>query len=56
MINLIHRYVLAWTTSAALTLAGLRLVTPAFVDFIIDLLTVGLVALAAHLAKQKTKP
>lgn len=54
--NRIRRHVLAWTTSAALTLAGLRIVTPAFVDFIIDLLTIGLVALAAYLAKQKTKP
>lgn len=49
----LRAHVLAWTTSAALTLAGLRLVTPSFVDFLIDLLTVGLVFIAAKLAKGK---
>lgn len=49
--ELLRKHVLAWTTSAALTLAGLRFVTPAMVDILIDLLTVGLVYLAARLAK-----
>ncbi len=47
----LRRHVLAWTTSAALTLAALRIVTPSFVDVIIDLLTVGLVYLAAKLSR-----
>ena len=49
--DIIRRHVLAWTTSAALTLAAVRFVTPGFVDLIIDLLTVGLVYLAAKLAR-----
>jgi hypothetical protein len=47
----LRQHVLAWTTSAALTLAGLRLVTPSMVDLLIDLMSVGLVYLAARLAK-----
>lgn len=47
----LRRHALAWTTSAALTMAGLRFVTPSFVDMIFDFLTVGLVWAAAKLAK-----
>ena len=47
----LRAHALQWTTSAALTLAGLRFVTPSMVDFLIDVLTVGLVYLAAKLAK-----
>ena len=47
----LRKHVLGWTTSAALTLALTRFVTPNFVDFIIDGLTVGLVFIAAKLAK-----
>lgn len=46
-----RRHVLAWTTSAALTLAGMRFFTPSFVDLLIDALTVVLVWVAAKLAK-----
>lgn len=49
--DFVRRHVLAWTTSAALTMAALRFVTPSFVDFIFDLLTVGLVYVAAKLAR-----
>ena len=42
---------LLWTTSAAASMVGLRLVTPNFVDFVFDILTVGLVYLAAALAR-----
>lgn len=51
--NALRKHVLAWTTSAALTLAGLRFFTPNFVDLIIDGLTVGLVYIAAKLAATK---
>lgn len=51
MLDWARRHVLAWTTSAAVTLAGLRLVTPSFVDLLIDLLTIALVFVAAKLAK-----
>lgn len=48
--NWARTHVLAWTTSAALTIAGLRFITPSFVDFLFDFLTVGLVWVAAKLA------
>lgn len=51
MLEWLRTHALAWTTSAALTIAGLRFVTPNFVDLIFDGLTVGLVWLAAKLAK-----
>lgn len=51
MLDWARRHVLAWTTSAAVTLAALRFVTPSFVDFMIDLLTVALVWVAAKLAR-----
>lgn len=51
MLDKIKGHVIAWTTGAALTLAMLRFVTPNFVDFIIDWLTVGLVYVAARLSK-----
>ena len=44
--------VIAWTTGAAFTLALLRFVTPNFVDFMIDWITVGLVFVAAKLSKE----
>ncbi|VDC28256.1 hypothetical protein [Pseudogemmobacter humi] len=47
----LRTHALQWTTSAALTLAGLRFFTPSMVDLIIDGLTVGLVWLAAKLAR-----
>lgn len=50
MMNWLRSHVLAWTTSAALTLAAFRLVTPNFLDLVIDLMTVALVWLAAKLA------
>ncbi|MBF9645455.1 hypothetical protein [Streptococcus pseudopneumoniae] len=55
MIDWARKHALAWTTSAAVTLAAMRFFTPSFVDFIIDGLTVALVWLAAVLAKQATK-
>ena len=39
MLDLARKHVLGWTTSAALTLAAMRFVTPSMVDFIIDDLT-----------------
>lgn len=51
MFDWARKHVLAWTTSAALTLAGLRFFTPGFVDLIIDGLTVILVWVAARLSK-----
>lgn len=46
-----RKHVLAWTTSAALTLAAMRFITPSFVDLLIDAMTVVLVWVAAKLAK-----
>ena len=51
MLDLARKHVLGWTTSAALTLAAMRFFTPSMVDFIIDGLSVGLVFVAAKLAK-----
>lgn len=48
----LRNYALQWTTSAALTLAALRFITPAAIDLIIDALTVALVYLAAKLASR----
>lgn len=50
----LRKYVLAWTTSAAATLTMAQIVAPNFMDIILDLMVVGLVALAAKLASQKT--
>ncbi|WYK04445.1 hypothetical protein DWF04_015665 [Cereibacter sphaeroides f. sp. denitrificans] len=47
----LRAHALAWTTSAALTIAALRFVTPNFVDLIFDGLTVALVWLAGRLAR-----
>lgn len=47
----LRAHALAWTLSAALTMAALRFVTPAFVDMIFDVATVGLVWLAGWLGK-----
>ncbi len=51
MIALIRAHALTWALSAALTMAALRFVTPAFVDMIFDAATVGLVWLAGWLGK-----
>lgn len=45
-------HVLAWTTSAAVTLGMVRMFTPNFMDFIIDILTICLVWIAAKLASK----
>lgn len=54
MLDWLRAHVLAWTTSAALTLAAARFFTPSFMDMVIDLLTVGLVWVAAKMAKPTT--
>lgn len=43
-------HVLAWTTSAALTLTLLQAVTPSLFDWLLDFAVVGLVWIAAKLA------
>ena len=50
MLEKLQRHVLAWTTSAALTLTGLQLFAPPLIDWFLDFLVVGLVFLAAKLA------
>lgn len=52
MIDWVRKNLMAAATSAAITLAGLRVFTPGFVDFIIDWLTVGLVFIIVKLAKK----
>lgn len=51
LITWLRLHALAWTTSAAVSMVALRMVTPSFVDFIFDILTVVLVWIAAKLAK-----
>lgn len=51
MFEAIRRHTLAWTTSAALTLTGLQIIAPPLIDWVLDALVVGLVALAARLAR-----
>ncbi|WP_347139460.1 hypothetical protein [Paracoccus sp. SSK6] len=47
----IRRHILGYATSAAITLAALRLITPNIVDLMIDGLSVGLVWAAVRLAR-----
>jgi hypothetical protein len=54
VIELLRGHVLAWTTSAAFTLTMAQVVAPSFMDWILDFLVVGLVALAAKLARSPT--
>lgn len=53
MFDALRKHVLAWTTAAASTLTIAQLFSPSFMDFILDWMVVGLVALAAYLAKSK---
>jgi hypothetical protein len=50
MLDKLRQHVLAWTTSAALTLTGFQIFAPAMVDWILDFAVVGLVFVAAKLA------
>lgn len=43
-------HVLAWTTSAALTLTGLQVFTPTVFDWVLDGMVVALVWVAARMA------
>ena len=51
MFNWLREHVLAWTTSAAVTLTGLQLVAPPLIDWVLDVMVVGLVWAAAKLAR-----
>ena len=51
MFDWLKSKVLLWSVSAAATLTALQFITPAFVDFILDWLVVGLVFIAAKMAK-----
>ena len=46
-------HVLGWTTSAAATLTAFQLIAPNWLDWILNIMVVGLVYIAAKLAKQK---
>ena len=50
----LRQHVLGWTTSAAATLTALQLIAPPLADWVLNILVVGLVALAAKLAKHPT--
>ena len=50
MMDLLRKHVLAWTTSTALILTMLQLVTPSFIDWLFDFMVVGLVFISAKLA------
>ena len=49
----LRRHVLGWATSAAATLTALQLVAPPLFDWVLNVLVVGLVALAAKLAQPR---
>jgi len=51
MFDWLKSKVLLWTTTAAAFLTAAQMVTPSFMDFILDWLVVGLVFVAAKLAK-----
>ncbi len=55
MIEKAREHVLAWTTSAALTLTGFQVFAPKMVDWMLDFAVVGLVYIAAKLAGSKAK-
>lgn len=46
-------HVVAWATSAALTLTLLQIVTPSVFDWVFDFAVVGLVWLSAKLSAQR---
>ena len=48
-------HVLAWTTSAALTLTGFQIFAPKMMDWLLDFAVVGLVFIAAKIAGSKHK-
>jgi hypothetical protein len=50
VMEFLRRKALMWTTSTALSMLGLRFLTPTFVDFVFDILTVVLVFVAGKLA------
>lgn len=51
MMDWLRKHALAWTTSAAATITALQLVTPTMIDWLFDIIVVGLVWAAAKLAK-----
>lgn len=50
-ISKLRGHTAAWMVSAALLMVALRAITPSAVDFLFDLLTVGLVWAAGRLPK-----
>lgn len=53
LLQKLRDHVLAWTTSAALTLTGFQVFAPKMIDWVLDFLVVGLVFIAAKLAGSK---
>jgi len=47
--------VLLWSVTAAATLTGLQALMPPVIDWMLDFLVVGLVFLAAHIARSTKK-
>lgn len=47
-----RKRVLIWATGASATVAGLSLITPIMVDTLFDVIQIGLVYLAAAVARQ----
>lgn len=47
----LRKRVLIWATGASASIAGLSLITPAMVDTLFDVVQIGLVWLAASLAR-----
>lgn len=53
MIDWLKRRVLAAALSAAATITFLSLISPAWLDFMFDLIMVGLIAIVGKLAKER---
>lgn len=53
MIDWLKKRVLAAAISAAGTITFLSLISPAWLDFLFDLIMVGLIVIVANLAKDK---
>jgi hypothetical protein len=55
ILDFLRHKVMYWSTSAAVTLVGVRMFTPNFADFIIDILSATLVWVAAIMSQPSKK-
>jgi hypothetical protein len=55
MLDFFRNKVIYWTTSTAMSLVAVRMFTPNFADFIIDILSACLVWVAAYMSRSSMK-